>query len=294
MRGQVRGVDEASRLEYRSGMRLLDTVLLSALQGLTEVLPVSRSGHGEVARLWLATDESALALEGVLQLSTAAAAAVIARKRLAAALSQGVRGIARPILFRTAPAAQDAAALVLAIGVSLLVGAFVRPYGEAFRGAPIAVGLGLVTTGCAIASVMFAPKPRAEALSIPAAAAVGAVHGLSVFPGASAVGAALALLLWLGVKPARAVDLALLVSIPSLVVAFARSLAEVPAASGSAGLDLGTVAMGCVVAFLSATLAGGALRALLARRRLPALSLWLIPLGLAMCAYARALGSAGA
>jgi undecaprenyl-diphosphatase len=275
-------------------MRLLDTVLLSALQGLTEVLPVSRSGHEAVARLWLTVDESALTLEGMLQLSTAAAAGVIARKRLAAALSQGVRGIARPALFRTAAAAQDAAALVLAIAVSLLVGALVRPYGEVFRGAPIAVGIGLLTTGCALASVMFAPKPRSEALSMPAAAAVGAVHGLAVFPGASAVGAALALLLWLGIKPARAVDLALILSIPSLVVAFARSLASVPAPSADAGLDLGTVAMGCVVAFLSATLAGGALRALLARRRLPALSLWLIPLGLAMCAYARALESAGA
>lgn len=281
-------------LEYSSGMRLLDTVLLSALQGLTEVLPVSRSGHGEVARLWLAPDEGALLLEGVLQLSTAAAAGVIARKRLAAALSQGVRGIARPVLFRTAPAAQDAAALVIATAVSLTVGALVRPYGEVFRGAPIAVGLGLLTTGCALASVMFAPKPRAEALSMPAMIAVGAAHGLSVFPGASAVGAALTLLLWLGIKPARAVDLALLLSIPSLGVAFARSLTEVAAYSGGAGLDFGTVAMGCVVAFLSATLAGGALRALLARRRLPTLSLWLIPLGLAMCAYARALGGAGA
>jgi undecaprenyl-diphosphatase len=80
----------------------------------------------------------------------------------------------------------------------------------------------------------------------------------------------------------------------SLVVAFARSRASAPPLSGEAGLDLGTVAMGCVVAFLGATLGGAALRALLARRRLPALSLWLIPLGLAMCAYASALDTAGA
>jgi undecaprenyl-diphosphatase len=78
------------------------------------------------------------------------------------------------------------------------------------------------------------------------------------------------------------------------VVAFARSRASAPPLSGEAGLDLGTVAMGCVVAFLGATLGGAALRALLARRRLPALSLWLIPLGLAMCAYASALDTAGA
>ncbi|NUQ78836.1 MAG: hypothetical protein HUU21_35375 [Polyangiaceae bacterium] len=71
-------------------MRLLDTVLLSALQGLTEVLPVSRSGHGAVARLWLTSDEGALTLEGVLQLSTAAAAAIAASRMRPARIAAAV------------------------------------------------------------------------------------------------------------------------------------------------------------------------------------------------------------
>ena len=60
-------------------MRLVDTVLLAALQGITEVLPVSRSGHTAVARLWLAPGAPGEALEGVLHLGTAIAMAVLAR-----------------------------------------------------------------------------------------------------------------------------------------------------------------------------------------------------------------------
>jgi undecaprenyl-diphosphatase len=279
-------------------MRLVDTVLLSALQGFTEVLPISRSGHGAVARMWLTADGTASALEGVLQLSTAVAAGVVARRRLAAALSEGVRGIARPSLFKTSPAARDAAVIVVASVMSFLVGALVRPYVEPFSAAPLAVGLGLVTTGVAIASVAFVPKSHVlkshpEAPSMLGAAAVGVAHGLAAFPGASAVGAALTMLLWLGVKPGRALDLSLLIAIPALAAAFARALASARSAGVGASaedLPLGTIAMGCVIAFLCATLAGSALRALMARRRLGALALWVIPLGLATLAYARALG----
>jgi undecaprenyl-diphosphatase len=279
-------------------MRLLDTVLLSALQGLAEVLPISRSGHGAVARLWLSSDSTAsaaAALEGALQLSTAVAAGVVARHRLSAALSEGVRGIARPALFRTSPAARDAAVLALASVMSLVVSALVRPYVEAWRGSPGAVGVGLVTTGVALASVIFAPRPHGDGPSMFGAAAVGVAHGLAVFPGASAVGAALTMMLWLGVKPGRALDLALLISIPGLMASFVQALTgEGAVAVSGDDLTMGTIAMGCVIAFLCAVLAGSALRGLLARRRLAALSLWVIPLGLATLAYARALGRAGA
>jgi undecaprenyl-diphosphatase len=180
--------------------------------------------------------------------------------------------------------------------VSLVLGALIRPFMEPFRGAPIAVGVGLVTTGLALASVVFAPKARVEGPSLLGAAALGAVHGLAGFPGASPLGAALTMLLWLGVKPGRALDLSLLISIPGLAAAFIRTLVIEGSASAVSvdELPIGTIAMGCVIAFLCAVLAGSALRGLMARRRLGALALWVIPLGLATIAYARALGDLAA
>ena len=91
--------------------------------------------------------------------------------------------------------------------VSIVVGALVRPYLEMWSGAPVAAGLGMVVTGAAGASVSLAPKPHRKAPTLAGAIAVGLVHGAAAFPGASRVGAALTLLLWLGVKPGRALDL---------------------------------------------------------------------------------------
>jgi undecaprenyl-diphosphatase len=282
-------------------MPLFSLVVLAVLQGFAEALPVSRSGHGAVARLWLTAGSSAPWLEAVLHLGTALALGVACRRRLFDALGEGVRAIARPELFRASPGARDAALLTLGSLVSLTVSHFVSPFADLSREAPAAVGRGLIITGLALASTLAAPRlrdarsrlaarrhgaARAEPPTALAMLAVGAVHGLAVFPGASRVGAALILLIWLGVGPARALDLAFLLTIPSLLGAFFVGMGD---RSGSSGIEASTVIVGLLLAFLAATLATAALRSLLDRRRLGALALWIIPLGLAMLAYARAL-----
>jgi undecaprenyl-diphosphatase len=289
-------------------MPLFSLVVLAVLQGLAEALPVSPSGHSAVARLWLDAvsdggsaplPPSTVALEATLSLGTALALGVVSRRRLFAALSDGVRAIARPALFRTSPGARDAVLLILGSAVSLLVSRFVSPLAERFHDVPVAVGLGLIVTGFALASTLAAPRAavvrlpvrrrdlnRPDAPSTVAIVAVGAVHGLAVFPGASRVGAALIVLLWVGVRPGRALDLAFLLTLPSLLGAFFFGLSG---RAGDVGIETGAVIVGLLLAFLAAILATAALRALLDRRRLGALALWIVPLGLAMLAYARAL-----
>ena len=129
-----------------------------------------------------------------------------------------------------------------------------------------------------------------EAPSIPLAALVGIAHGLAVFPGASRVGAALTVLFWLGARADRAVDLALLITVPSLLVAAARESAGITI---SGAFEPAAFAIGAMIAFLAARLATTGLRRLVARRHLPLLALWIIPLGLALLAYARALPASG-
>jgi undecaprenyl-diphosphatase len=279
-------------------MPLLHVVVLAALQGLAEALPISRSGLGAVARLWIEPGGGAAGLEAVLHLGIAVALGFACRRRLFSVLGEGVRAIARPALFRASPGARDAALLLIGSLVSLTVSPFVSPFVDAFREAPSAAGLGLILTGLALSSTLLAPRPGEErsrleawrARSEPPSALgmllVGLGHGLAVFPGASRAGTALVLLIWLGVRAPRAVDLAFLLTIPSLLIAFIQGTIGRP---GGLGLDTGAVIMGLSLAFVTATLASAALRALLDRRRLGALALCIIPLGLAMLAYARAL-----
>jgi undecaprenyl-diphosphatase len=275
-------------------MPLFHVAVLAALQGLTEALPVSRSAHQAVARLWLDAGAPATALETVLHLGTALGLLAVARRRLLAALAEGVRAIARPSLFISSPAAYDALVLTLATVVSMLTSALATPRVEAWRDSPTVTGLGLCVTGLGLTSIAFAPRlpairagwtgqGRASGPSLAGAVVIGMAHGIAAFPGASRVGAALTLLLWMGVRPGRAVDLAFLLTVPSLLIAFAHG------AGARHALDTGTIVLGLVLAFVAVTIASEILRGLLERRRIGALALWTIPLGLAMLAYARAL-----
>jgi undecaprenyl-diphosphatase len=275
---------------------LADVVVLAAVQGAAEVLPISGTGHGALARMWLVPDRDVLAMGGALQLATAAAVALAVRRRLAAAVGGGVRSIARPALLRESADARDGLLIALGTAISLTAAAALRPFVELWAEAPIAVGLGLLITGAALASTAIAPRAggraerrgetpgaaRDEAPPLLGMAAAGLAHGIGGAPGASRMGAALVVLLWLGVRPGRAVELALMLTAPALLVEGLRAV--VP----SAGAGEALVAE-LLVAFVSASLACGALRSLVERRLTGAFALWVIPLGLSTVAYARAL-----
>lgn len=259
--------------------------VLAAVQGAAHALPVSATGHGAAARLWLAGDAW---VDAAQALAAAAALAIAVRRRLLHALGESLRALARPSLFTASPPARDAVLLALGAAVSLLVAAALdRDEPAHGSDAPLAVGLGLLATGAALASTALLPlrgdRRRAEAPSLAGMLAAGAAHGAASLPGGSRVGAALVLLLWLGVRPARAVEFALALSIPALLLA---GLADARALVGPAP---GAVALGSLAAFLSALGGAAALRALAERRRTDVLALWVVPLGLAMVAYARAL-----
>jgi undecaprenyl-diphosphatase len=282
-------------------MPLFHVALLAALRGLTEALPVSCSGHQVLAGIWLDESAPGAALEPVLDLGTALGLLAVARRRLAGALGEGVRAVSRPTLFRGSSAAHDAAVLAIGTVVSLITGALVTPSVEMWSASPTATGVGLCVTGLALASTAMIPRGgaplRAAGPSFiggDGAVLVGVALGLAMFPRASRVGAALTLLLWMGVKPDRAVDLAYLLAVPALLVAFARGAAGRAGGAGWAGRDAtglhaGTVALGLVLAFVGVAMASEVLRSLAARRRVGVLALWTIPAGLAMLAYARAL-----
>jgi undecaprenyl-diphosphatase len=268
-------------------MPLSHVAILAALQGAAEALPVSGSAHGLVARIWLDPEPAAGRIEAAILLGTAIGLAAAAQRRLFAALGEGVRAIARPALFRGSAAAHDAAVLGIGGAVSLVVGAVALPRVDLLSQSPTAAGIGLIATGLALASTLLATgvrvRPAGPRPSLAGAVVVGIAHGLAVFPGASRVGAALTVLLWTGVRPERAVDLAFLLTVPALL------LAAVRAGGTGADLDAGLFTLGLVLAFVAAVAASEALRALAERRRIGALALWTIPLGLAMLAYARAL-----
>ena len=126
-----------------------------------------------------------------------------------------------------------------------------------------------------------AAAPR-DMPSLAGATLAGAAHAFGVWPGASRVGLAAAVLLAIGVRPARALPFAIGATVPFWWGDFVRALPDAGA------LGKGQASLVAVFAFLGAFGAAAALRALAQRRALVALPLWMIPLSCAIFAYAGA------
>jgi undecaprenyl-diphosphatase len=265
-------------------MPLSALFVFALLSGVTEALPVSRSGHGAIAALWLGAPVppavQAAVLGGIL-----VALLLLVQSRLRASLGDAMRAVARPSLFASLPTARDGASIALAAAVSFGLSLALRPITAAWASAPQAVGAGLALSAVALASTALAPRGRAETAPMAVALLAGVAHALASAPGASRVGAALTVLVWLGVRPSRAVEMAFAMTVPALVEGFVRALA------GLRDLELGVVVAAMLLAFIGARVGAGLLQMLVERRRLPALALWLLPLSLATLAYAHALPS---
>ena len=135
-------------------------------------------------------------------------------------------------------------------------------------------------------STALAPPPRHLGPGPLAARWVGLAYGVALAPGASQIGAAFVVLRWLGVSGWRAAEMAMMVSIPVMGLHAARVML------GGASLEdvtAGQLALAVLLAFVTASLAASWWKVLCERSRTMVLTLWLVPLSLALLAYGRAL-----
>lgn len=266
-------------------MSLHFVLLLAGIQGLSEALPISRSGHDAVAWIWLDPGPNGAHLEHCLHFATASALLFATRRRLFAAASAGLLAVTRPTLFRSSAPAHDAAVLVIAACTSFLARTLINDFAAPWKSTPVAIGFGLLFTGLLLGTTSLVDKERQDEPSIPFAVLLGLGQGMAALPGGSEMGAALVLLAWMGTKNELALDLAMILSaIPLLLDGFQWF------SQGMDGFELSLplLLMAMMTAFLGTTVAIRGTRYLLEKRALALAACWTVPLGLATLAYARA------
>jgi len=271
-------------------MNLADTVVFAALEALTGVLPLSDSGHQLVARMWLGDSDGIAASRALSDLGCMAALSFALRKRLGRALSEGLRGIARPAVLQGSSGGRDAIALVLAALAATSTETLLASMSSPLNAMPLVVGLGLMLSALSLISTIYAPAPKHTCPSGLGALAAGLAHGLAIVPGASQVGAAFVTLRWLGLSSWNAAETALLITVPVLGFRFAHLLTTSGTAFNENGaMGGGQMVLSVVDALVCATIAISCWRSLADSHRTPWLVAWLLPLSLAVLAYDRAL-----
>jgi undecaprenyl-diphosphatase len=251
------------------------TLCLSAVQALTEFLPVSSSGH--LALLQTAFGFSnALAFDIFLHCATTLAVLIFFRKDIAALLGQWLAGLASKKA-RTAEGWRYGWAVLAGTLVTAAVALPLEGPVKAAMNSRFAVGAGLLATAGVLCLAPLLPD-RKKKLSLKVALLVGLVQGLAVFPGVSRSGTTIAAALFMGLTAPEAFRFSFLLSVPAILGA---ALLEAPGLlSGSSVLPGGWLPA-ALAAFLLGYLALTLLRRLVLSGRWAYFGIYCFFLGLA-------------
>ena len=201
-------------------MEIINAIILGIIQGLTEFLPVSSSGHLEIAKAILGENkvgEESLLMTVVLHFATALSTIIIFRKDLIEIFS----GLFQ---FKNNESFQFSLKIVLSMIPAALVGVFFDDEIEAlFGGALTLVGGMLLITGLLL---FLADKAKASAkqVGIKAAILIGISQAIAILPGISRSGATISTAVRLGIDKEKAARFSFLMVVPLIFGKMAKDI----------------------------------------------------------------------
>ena len=227
-------------------MEILQTLMLGILQGLTEFLPVSSSGHLVIAQ-WILDSEfgGGLLFEVTLHVATMVAILLFYRKKVfelaigaISANPASLRYIGK-LVVGTLPA----------IGIALLAKNWIEQQFEL----PQVAGLGLLITGTIVWSTRYTiDKGNNHEPSWNGAFLIGCAQAIAILPGISRSGATVGAALALGLSPLAAAQFSFLLGVIAITGAGVLLLPELATISNAL---FQTIALGAMAALLSGLLA---------------------------------------
>ncbi len=257
-------------------------LILGAVQGVTEFLPISSDGHLALGSMLLGvSSEMPLSMVVLLHFGTLVATTLIFAKDLRALVAQSWTGLrAGPRAYLETDAGRLVASIVVASFPTAIIGLGLEDHVEDLSRSSWVVGLGLLVSAGAAWSTRRGGGKQ-DYLTLTQALIVGVAQGIAVLPGVSRSGCTIATAMLLGMSGPAAFRFSFLLSLPAITGA---TLLSARHTEELAALGLPAVA-GAVVSLVVGLGALLVLRRLVDRGRFWVFAVYLVPLGSGLCAW---------
>lgn len=260
-------------------MNTLDAIILGIIQGLTEFLPVSSSGHLELAKAILgdhAVPQESLLYTVVLHFATAMSTLVVFRKDVWEIL----RGL---FSFKWNEDTRFAVKIVISMIPAVIVGLLFEDQLEAFFDGDIRfVGFMLLVTA-ALLFLADKAKDTDKKVSFSNAFVIGVAQAIAMLPGISRSGATISTSVLLGVDKSKAARFSFLMVVPLIFGKIAKDL--VGGELTLQGHNGTTMAIGFLAAFVSGLFACTWMIQLVRRSKLTYFAIYCVVIGLLAIAW---------
>lgn len=216
-------------------MTLLQAILLGILQGATEFIPVSSSGHLVLLPWLLVWPEPGLAFDAIVHWGTVLAVLVVFWRDLYRLLLAGLKSLRTRSL--ADPDSRVAWWIVVGTIPAAAIGYLFQDFFERLFSTPLAAAVFLLVTGfiLSVSERLGSRTREAEEMSWFDALLVGLAQAAAILPGISRSGATIAAGLLLGVKRAAAARFSFLLVVPAVLGAGILSLVDLVGAGSLTG-----------------------------------------------------------
>ncbi len=213
---------------------IFQAIILGIIQGITEWLPISSSGHLALAQLFFGMEKS-VAFDVLLHLGTLFVLFIFFRKKLL----ELVIGI----LKRDKKSIKLAIMIIIASVPTALFGLFFKDFLESLFDSILFTGIGFIITAIWIFASVY-PKKKKNELNYFHALLIGFAQAISIVPSISRSGATIATGLLLGIKKEEVVEFSFIISIPAILGAALLTAKDIAAITDIWPAIIGTIFAG--------------------------------------------------
>lgn len=236
-------------------MSWLQAIVLGIVQGLTEFLPISSTGHLRIVPAFLGWEDPGTFFTAVVQLGTMAAVVIYFRDELARIVKVWTLSLWRKPLRRELDARMGWYIIIATVPISIFGLAF-RSQIETGARSLFLIGTMLIVLGVVLwVSEKVGTKTRSvDQVGLKDSIWVGLAQALALIPGVSRSGSTITAGLFLGLQRDAAARFSFLLSVPAVVLSGLFGLTEIfTGEEREVGID--SIVIATVFAFISGYLA---------------------------------------
>ncbi|MBR0151677.1 MAG: undecaprenyl-diphosphate phosphatase [Synergistaceae bacterium] len=193
---------------------MIHSIILGAVQGLCEFLPVSSSGHLALFQIFMGFSDNLVAFDILLHFATLLAVIIFFWRDIWQILADWFGGW---FAAKRRSGWAYGWAIIIASFITAVIGLGLKSTVEKASESLILVGAGEIFTALVLLLVPIFSRSRRNSSLIKIAIAVGFAQGIAVLPGVSRSGMSIAMGLFMGLGISEAFRFSFLISIPAIL-----------------------------------------------------------------------------
>lgn len=267
-------------------MTLLKAIILAIVQGITEFLPISSSGHLAILQILFNVKEGNVFFSQVLHFGTLLSILLVYHKQVINMIVEFFKMLGSLIKREKIELnhyQKLALYIILATIPTVIIALFIEKYLDQLYMSSLIIGLCFIITAFMIYFIDINIHGKNTMRITDAGAAkvltIGAVQGVAALPGISRSGSTIFISHILGINKKDAVDFSFLLAIPAMLGGFILGLKDIFKEGSVVSFDANAI-VGLIVSFITGVLAIRLIKVLIKKKKFHVFSYYLVVLGI--------------